>query len=444
MIADKSFLAIIANIYETDFFDVKFGSEIFEVCKNHFSNFKDVPQKEILINSINGDVSLFLEEIENIDVDIIRNREHILAETDKHLKEKAIKKAIMNSVDIIDKNEDIAKIKDLVEEALCKTVWVDLGLRYFEQLGERLKRILENSVKRVPTYFPTFDENISGGFPVYTLSIITAAIHGGKSNLLANMAARQVLQGNNIALLTLEMSEDAFAQRFDSILSGLDINLMYTCKDRRKLLISSLKNYKNKESRGEVFIKQFPTGAASVRDFSAYIRELNMRGIDIDIIYADYINLMKPQYKSKGDSYTDVKRISEELRALSFELKVPVVSVTQLNREGMGSDFSSVGMTNVAECLDLNSEVDVKVNSTYKKQKIKDIKIGDILNSNDGDVIVKRVFPIKRKPMYRIRTKAGKEIICSCDHKIPSDRGVISINEGLSVGARLNTKSTNI
>src|SRR5574343_465679 len=155
------------------------------------------------------------------------------------------------------------------------------------------------------------------------------------STFLANLCARQVMMGKNIVLASLEMSEDAFSQRFDSIFSLLDINRIYREKSMKIKLIKKLGELKAQEGRGNLYIKQYPTGKATVDDYRRYIRELRIRGIVIHEFVCDYLNLMKSQYKTKGDMYSDVKNISEELRAMSYEFKIPVVSVSQLNREGM-------------------------------------------------------------------------------------------------------------
>ena len=138
----------------------------------------------------------------------------------------------MDSADIISEGAeaDYGKVRDLVESALTKTLKIDLGLNYFDSLSERLKRIFTASDVRVPTGFTAFDEYINGGFPGYTLSMGAARVHGNKSGWMANCAARQVLMGYSPVMFTLEMSEDAFGQRFDSIFTGLDINRIYSTK----------------------------------------------------------------------------------------------------------------------------------------------------------------------------------------------------------------------
>jgi len=253
------------------------------------------------------------------------------------------------------------KIREIIEDALCKDLKVNLGLDYFGSLRERLKRVLYSSEIRIPTYFPQFDEFINSGLPPYTLSVAVSRIHGWKSSFISNISARQVLNGKNVVLLTMEMSTDAFAQRFDSIFTLLDINQIYTIKKTRARFQKRIKEVKGREGIGKLFIEQFPTGEATVLDFKRYLRELQMRDINFDIIYVDYMNLMKPSYKSKGDMYSDVKKISEELRALSYNFTVPVFSVSQLNREGSNIPLESLDFIYIAESLGIAATSDLVV-----------------------------------------------------------------------------------
>ncbi|HRR49668.1 MAG TPA: DnaB-like helicase C-terminal domain-containing protein [Bacteroidales bacterium] len=215
----------------------------------------------------------------------------------------------------------------------------------------------------IETVFDVFDtgENVE----MYDISLphhhkfYTGGVLSHNSNTLANIGARQVLHGHNVFLCTLEMSEDAFAQRFDSIFSKLDINKMYTLESMKGQLISRLRKIKSETpDRGKLIIKQFPTGEASVQDIKRLIREWIIRGIKPDIIYLDYINIMKPTYSSKDNLYSDVKRIAEECRAMSFQFECPVVSVSQLNREGSMIAFNEVDFVYIAESMGVPATAD--------------------------------------------------------------------------------------
>jgi len=360
MLADKDFLILCSSVFEAEYFDDPNVSHVFKFCRDYANEYSRIPDKDSIINSseVPDDIKDIIDQAEQTDFNVADSYEFLLNQANDYLKEKAIKQAIIESVDDVEDPERRNIIQQRIENALIKDIKVDLGLKYFEDIGVRLRRIFTATESRIPTYFPLFDELINGGFPPYTFNVLTAKIHGGKSNTMANFAARQVLNGHNAVVLTLEMSQDAFAQRFDAIYSRLDINRIYLSRNYKRSLMDSLLELRADESRGELYIKQYPTGDASVLDFRIYLRELVLRGINIDIVYVDYINLMKAAYKLDNNMYSAIKRISEELRALSFEFKCPFVSVSQLNREGFYTQFSEVDFNHVAESMGIPATAD--------------------------------------------------------------------------------------
>ena len=357
----KQYAIIISRVFEKTYFEDQAAGSIFEYTKDHLDLYNSLPDRNIVVNTIEEalrqDVINFFREIDSVDFSVEHQYDYLLEQTNEYLKEQAVKRAIIESIEIVNNRDDRETIREKVENALIKDLKVDLGLDYFGQLGERLQRIFNATDIRVPTYFPQFDEYISGGFPPFTLSVAVAKIHGFKSNLMTNFSSRQALHGHNIAVLSLEMSQDMNAQRYDSIYSLMDINRMYFDSNKR-ILMQRLARLKDEQDRGRLFIKQFPTGAASVRDFKVYLRELLIRDVVLDIIYVDYINLMKSAFKRYGDLYSSVKSVAEELRAMSFEFELPVVSVSQLNREGSFVGFSEIDFNYIAESMGLPATAD--------------------------------------------------------------------------------------
>lgn len=360
---DTNYLANLSNVFVKEYFDNQIASKVYDYIIKHFIEYKKLAPKSVIISEFDKegstDTTDFFNEIESIDFNYSSNYDFLFDKTNEYLKEKAVKKAFLDGVQIINQKGDLKITRKLIEEALSKDLKVDLGLNYFDTLSERLTRLMGPGDKRIPTGFPTLDEYITGGLPPYTLSVMVAKIHGFKSTWLANVCARQTLMGYNPVLVSLEMSEDAFAQRIDSVYSLLDINKMYRERQLKNTLIKSLKELKNLPNRGTLYIKQFPTGKATVDDYRKYLRELIIRGSNPSIFVCDYLNLMKPQYKTKGDMYTDVKSVAEELRALSFEFQIPVLSVSQLNREGMKVTFEEVDFTYISESVGVAATADL-------------------------------------------------------------------------------------
>ena len=350
---DQNYIATLSSVFNKEYFDNPTVSKVYDYIIKHFNEYKNIAPRVAIISEFDKDgltdVKDLFADIDATDFDYINNYDFLFNRSNEYLKEKAIKKAILESVDIINRKEDLSLIRRSIEDAISKDLKIDLGLDYFGTLRDRLIKRMTAVDQRITTGFPSLDEYTSGGLIPYTLSVMVARIHGFKSTFLANMAARQVMRGNDVVLVSLEMSEDEFAQRFDSIFSLLDINKMYREKKISLQLKKRLEEIKLTGGRGNLFIKQFPTGKATVNDYRKYLRELLIRGIKPKVFMCDYINLMKPTYKTKGDMYTDVKSIAEELRALSFEFMLPVVSVSQLNREGMKVTFEEVDFTYISE-----------------------------------------------------------------------------------------------
>ncbi len=360
---DKHFGVLVTRIFKPEFFQVDVVSEFFKFAKNYIEEYNRLPPREIFVNSVSDKfkerVKEFFDETENLELDVGTNYDWLLENTNEYLKDRAIKDAITKSVDAVEGGEDSETIRKLYEEALAKDLKIDLGLDYFGQIKERLTKIFTESEKRIPTCFPTLDEYISGGLKPYTLSVFAAGTHQFKSNVMANSAARQVERGYNVCIFSFEMSETMYAQRMDSIYTKLDINRMYTNKSLQKSLMQNLKEMKSKENRGELYIKEFPTGSVKINDLRTYLKELSLRNVYPDIIYCDYLNLMgSSSGKKDQNSYEKGKEIAEDLRALSLEFNAPVVTATQINREGGFIPLQEINENYISESIAIASTCD--------------------------------------------------------------------------------------
>lgn len=362
MLVDSQYTATLSSVFDPSYFQSEQISKIYKTIIDHYKTYNDLIPTTAVVNSFSDEseqekISNIFKEVESIDFDVAKNYDFLFNETNQYLKEQAFKDALMKGVDLIEKKENPLQYKNIIEDALAKDLKIDLGLNYWDDLNERLKRVLSQSEVKIPSYYPILDEFINGGFPTYTLSVILSKIHGGKSNTLVNIASRQVLKGYNPLIISLEMSEDAFAQRLDSIYSKQDINRIYLDSTSKKNMISSLKEIKNNNGLGNLIIKEFPTGKATTQDIEMYIRELNYRGIKPGPIYCDYLQLLKSG-SSKDKRYEELKTISEDLRALSLTHQTPVISVCQINREGSFTEFKDVDFNSVAGSLDIAATAD--------------------------------------------------------------------------------------
>lgn len=200
------------------------------------------------------------------------------------------------------------------------------------------------------------DEFINGGVIPYSLSLFLSRIHGFKTTLLINMMERLSRNGKNVILFSMETSENEISKRLDSINTLSDINKIHLTKESIIDLAKKLNNQKSE--RGMIIIKEFPTGQASIADFRTVLREYGYRGIYFDVGFCDYVTIMKSEHQNIGNLYQDGKAISEELRGLSLEFLLPMISVSQLNRDGINIDFKEVDYTHIGESLGIAAAAD--------------------------------------------------------------------------------------
>ena len=123
---------------------------------------------------------------------------------------------------------------------------------------------------------------------------------------------------------------------------------------------NNIKNLAN-DIEGRLIIKEYPTSSAHSGHFKALIQELRLkRNFHPDIVFIDYLNICassRIRAGSSANSYTIIKSIAEELRALAVELDVPIFSATQTTRAGYGS--TDVDLTDTSESFGLPATADL-------------------------------------------------------------------------------------
>ncbi len=269
----------------------------------------------------------------------------------------------------------------------------------------------------------------------YTNGVSSHNTGAGKTLVMCHQAAANLMFGKNVLYITMEMAEERIAERIDANL--LDISL-------DDLSGMSLDTYQRKIQRlkdktpGKLIIKEYPTGSANAGHIRYLLNDMKLK-LDFvpDIVFIDYLNLCT-SFRLKGaaasNSYTIIKSIAEELRGLAMEFDIPVVTATQANRSAYGN--SDIDLTNTSECIFSDEKVE-KRDGTLTK--IKEVKPGDQIKSNDGYKTVMFAHHEKIKKCFKITTNSGKTIICSEDHVFPTDTGRISIKTGLEIGNKLSS-----
>jgi archaellum biogenesis ATPase FlaH len=341
-----------------------------------------------------------------------------LEEFEKFTKRQELERAILSAADLLEKGE-FDPVEKLIKDAVQISLMRDMGTDYFADPKERLNKYF-NQGGQVSTGWPQLDRVMYGGMSRGELNIFAGGSGSGKSLVMMNLALNWLSQGLSGVYVTLELSEELTSLRTDAMLTS-----MSTKDIRKNLEDTALRVKMNGKKMGQYRVKGLPA-QSNVNAIRSYIKEVQIQtGIKIDFVMIDYLDLVMPVSikVNPNDQFIKDKYVSEELRNLAKELGVLMITASQLNR-----------------CLTL----DTVVNINGHNQPIGNVKVGDILSSDNGDVMVTEVLPITPQAVYRITTKSGKTIECSSKHLFPSSAGLRSLENGLQVGDRLYSRDMEI
>jgi archaellum biogenesis ATPase FlaH len=213
----------------------------------------------------------------------------------------------------------------------------DLGVEYWKDITAR-DRWREDRVNVIRTfYFPTLDKYMAGGLGGGELAIILASPKAGQSTILGDIAAGAMWQKKTVAIATGEISAKKYRRRIDALMSGVPANELTRSKrarvKARKRLRISLHQVK-----GKLFIKQFPTGRARIRDIEAWLDELEEQGHKVDLLVVDYLYLFQPNEKFE-ERRMNIGQAAIDLRGLACTKSIPIWTASKGNRAALEKEI---------------------------------------------------------------------------------------------------------
>lgn len=403
MLSEAECFVRVQNIYNPDNFH-KSLKQAAKFIQDYSLKYASLPTQK----QVKASAGVNLEIVEDIDDSILN---WFFDEFENFTRHEELLKAVLKSSDLIEKG-DYDPIENIIKNAVQISLTRDLGIDYWEDPKERLQKVRNNS-GQISTGWADLDFKLFGGMNRGELNIFAGGTGSGKSLFMQNLCVNWANKNLNGIYVTLELSETLSAMRIDSMMTDMSFKELLKDLDNIKLKLKTLS-----KKQGKLQIKYLPA-QSNVNDLRSYIKEYQIKSkTKIDYVCVDYLDLLMPVSAkvSPSDLFVKDKYVSEELRNLAKELNIILVTASQLNR-----------------CLAL----DTKVIANNKEVQIADVKVGDKLRSNHGDVEVLEKLPIIKQPVFKIKTKSGKEIVCSNKHQFETSEGLRSLNEGLSIGDKL-------
>jgi replicative DNA helicase len=264
------------------------------------------------------------------------------------IKEKFIQRELIRVAGQIigDAYEDSTDVFDLLDKAdqeLSKLTQNQVK-KDFKHISKPTKKVLdEMSDKRMmeveftgtPTGFREVDA-CTGGWQNTDLIILAARPGVGKTAFVLNLALNAAMDQNSpsaVAIFSLEMGADQLIQRMLANISEVEL------KKIRIPIRMTDSEFDKVIGKGPV-LSQIPifiddTPALSGLELRAKSRRLKNKH-DIQLLIIDYLQLMDGDSGKGGKSFNregEISKITRDLKSLAKELEIPIIALSQLNRD---------------------------------------------------------------------------------------------------------------
>ena len=189
----------------------------------------------------------------------------------------------------------------------------------------------------IPTGFPGLDNLLGGGLKKQEMVVLAARPSIGKTALALNIARNVAMKSvpnqrrKSVAFFSLEMSAEQVAQRLLCTESKVPLS---SISDGSFLPEETKRLAAGVDSLSDANLFVDPTGGLSIFELRAKARKLKEADAGLDLIIIDYLQLMRAgDVSSRDGRQVEVSAISGGIKKLAKDLNVPVLVLSQLNRE---------------------------------------------------------------------------------------------------------------
>ena len=326
LLTHKEFLTNIHDIISDEYFENQAQKWAIKEILKYYDKYHTTPSLEVLkveLQKVDNDVLQvsIKEQLKLAYVTSDEDLEYVQEEFTNFCKNQQLKKALMTSVDLL-KAGDFDGIRTIVDNALKAGQDKNFGHEYNKNIEDRYR---ENSRATVPTPWDRINDLLQGGLGNGDFGLIFGNPGGGKSWSLVALGGYAVRLGYNVIHYTLELGEDYVGKRYDSFFTRIPVTKINSFKEKVEETIPQLP--------GELVIKEFPTGRATMSTIESHLSKCADMGIKADLVIIDYVDLLSGRKKTR-ERKDEIDDIYSSAKGLARQLNVPIWSVSQVNRAG--------------------------------------------------------------------------------------------------------------
>ena len=364
LLTHKEFLQNINDVLSEEYFDNQAHKWIIGEILNYYEEYHTTPTMEVLkveMKKVENEVLQLSikEQLREAYQASSSDLEYIENEFSSFCKNQQLKKALLNSVDLLNSG-DFEAIRGLIDNALKAGAEKNIGHEYIKDTEARYR---EEARTTVPTPWDKFNNLMQGGLGNGDFGLIFGNPGGGKSWTLVALGGFAVKLGYNVLHYTLELGEDYVGRRYDAFFTGKPVDTLFKSKDKIEEVV--------KELPGQLIIKEYAPGQATVNTIRAHIQKCNDLEFKPDLVIIDYVDLLSSKKRTQ-DRKGEIDDIYVSTKGLAKELQLPIWSVSQVNRAGAKDDviegdkaagsYDKIMITDVA--ISLSRKKEDKVNGT--------------------------------------------------------------------------------
>ena len=212
-------------------------------------------------------------------------------------------------------------------------------------LFDEIEEIKSGKKSKIRTCIREYDA-LTGGLKGSEMTIIAGRPGTGKTTFALNLACNIAKnKGKKVYFICLEMSTNQLMSKVLSYESGINSQVIYSgnWNDLEFKQINNAINIIN-----DNYELTFNTQLRYLEDMLYKIKKLKSKDM-VDVVIVDYISLIST--KTHNQTVRDkVSQISREFKLLSLELDIPVILLSQLNREAQNREPSIADLRESGSC----------------------------------------------------------------------------------------------
>ena len=265
-----------------------------------------------------------------------------------------------------DAPEDTKEVVDTAENLLLSVTNREIGDSYstlsdvMGDLYTELSEMCQNpdGALGVMTGYPGIDASLQGLRPGQMI-VIGARPGVGKTSFALNLAVNAAAKGASVAFFSLEMSKTEIAQRLLSAQAKISLSTIRGARIQDNQWGTILDATRDL-SQLDIMIDDTP--GTTVTEIRAKARRM-LKGKEKGIVMIDYLQLLSPPSGGRrADSRaTEVSEMSRGIKIMAKDLEVPVVALSQLNRQVTDRKGQRPQLSDLRESGSIEQDADIVI-----------------------------------------------------------------------------------